>query len=166
VISFRAEPELLPALLDCLKSHDFCYTERLLGQTKHRWSTKSPHVALGVLLRWSYTEIVISHLQRLVTGLTPDSETAKELLWFTQLLRMVELPGQIGLAEDIYSDGHVSSRHQVGALQEWSRKAEPLNHRLFGFGSMGCLAVRRDLPPLDGQTTHKFPPFFSGVFAQ
>jgi hypothetical protein len=149
VISFRPESDLLPALLDCQRSQDFCYTDRDLGRTKHRYPIKSPHGPLGPLLRWSYTEAIMPDLQTLSATMTPGSADANNLLCFARLLRMAELPPQIGLAEDIHLGEHESSRRQVETLRQWLGRNEPGRRQMFGLGNLGCLAARRDLPKLE-----------------
>ena len=149
-ISFRPDYELLPALVDCNYSSDFCYVDVGTGERDQRFPIKHLFDPLGVLLRWSYTEEAIPHLQVIAPTLSVGREEAKSFLWFARLLRMAKLPSEIGEVEDVYIRGSLSLRQEVEDFRQWLGKKESSRHVSLGFGSLEGLAVRRNLPPLEG----------------
>lgn len=149
IISFRPTVELLPALLDCDVSSRYCYMDRIAGEQTHRLPVKSPDEPLGVLLRWRYTETILSDLKKLIPSAEPES-----LLWFARLFRQAELPVDIGPAQDIYQKLPGLEQSPVSALKECLSASRTPNRCSWGMGLLGCQAVRRDLPGLTPGEVH------------
>ena len=147
VISFHPITEVLSALVDCNRSDDFCYVD-IGGNPHQRFPIKSTYEPLGLLLRWSYTEQVLQSLRAIARQLTPGSEEAENLLWFARCLRLVELPKEIGEAQDPFGEFR-SSRQKFEEFQQWLRGPRDSPRWPLGFGSLAGLAVRRDLPTLE-----------------
>lgn len=147
IISFRPVIDLLPALIDCLGSHSFCYVDREGGGFKHRHSIKSLGEPLGVLLRWGYTDAIIPELQGLSKNYPKGSPRETDFQYFVQLLRIAELPPELGTVDDIYTSNQPSPTQEVENLGRRLKATGDTKDGILGF-NFGALAVRRDLPEL------------------
>ena len=145
VISFRPSADLLPALIDCCRSADFCYHDRPVGDAVQRLSLKSPHDPLGILLRWSYTERSIPQIVQLARTAKARGIGKSDILWFARMLRMSELPREIGRAKDIFSGSFESPAQHLSRFSKWLVSVSPTRGEVMGLDHVGALAVRGDL---------------------
>ena len=152
IISMEPRSELLPALADCYYSLRFCYEDHPVQNGEPvRLPIKSPMEPLGTLMRWRFTESALASLQRLGESLPADSDELDSLHWFARLLRQTSLPTVLGVAEDYigWEKRPPAPRRQLEAFRSFLRVPDPERHEPIGFGQLGPLAVRRDLPELD-----------------
>jgi hypothetical protein len=87
-------------------------------------------------------------LQTQARQFAAGGKDAENLLVFARLLRLAELPKEIGEAKDIIRRVNQAQR-QFENFQEWLGETGPTRRMDIGFGSLQQLAVRRDLAVLD-----------------
>ncbi|RBP46026.1 hypothetical protein DES53_102412 [Roseimicrobium gellanilyticum] len=149
IISFRPDTALLPALIDCHLSEEFCYFEQGTAEYPARFPIKSSTEPLGLLARWHLGESALKALAHPARDLPVESEEWQNLRSFARLWRMVKWPTLLGDAEDIFENG--SDRGDSALFSEFRKVLDPTNtprRNLIGLGLVGRLAMRRDLPLL------------------
>lgn len=160
VMSFRPEVSLLPALLDCYRSHAFCYQDSGGPGEKFRVLVKDAYDHLGILLRWHLDEREwIDAFAEFAGRFEADGEDMRKIRNFARNLRVASLPVVLGVAEDIYvrrSDGAKNSVDYLRLVLN-GEEGPPLNY--LSFEGFARDAVRRDLPALtdsEGQRLVQF----------
>lgn len=148
VISFRPDPELLPALADCYRSQTFTYYDKGTGEPGFRVPLKSPMDSLGALARWHYGEGAIPILAEMAAQLPQDGREWRSLHWFARLWRQTCLPEVLGTGEDIYRHESQRGLPPRDELRNWLLGTTANFDNLVGSGQLERLAVRRDLPDL------------------
>lgn len=151
IISFRPENRLLPALVDCTLSADFCYRDVEGRDPPRRSPVKLPLEPVGVLLRWHYAEDSLPELARIAAELRSGCREAEALLWFARLFRMAEIPAVLGSAEDIRDWRDRTASQPVHELEVWLTKPQERKGYLVGLGLLRHLAIRRDVPELSAE---------------
>jgi hypothetical protein len=160
VMSFRPEVSLLPALLDCYRSHAFCYQDTGGPGEKFRFLVKDAYNHLGILLRWHLHEGEwIDAFAALAGGVEAEGEHILKIRNFARNLRIASLPAVLGTAEDIYLRRGDEEKTSVDYLRAALNGEEgpPLN--CLSFEGFARDAVRRDLPDLtdsEGQRLVQF----------
>ncbi len=150
IISFRPDISLLPDLLVCFSSCDFCYMDHGSGGKPFRLPVKSAHHPIGTLLRWGYTESVFIQLTKILNSGLPAPCTSDDLLWFSRHLRIAELPIEIGPGKDIWSKDKTTTMELFLSFQKFLKKDPTVNKLILRYSNLGHLAIRRELPTLDG----------------
>jgi hypothetical protein len=149
VISFRPDLDLIPALIACHRSQDFCYVDYSAKELSRRYCIKGASDPLGVLLRWGYTESVITTIRDFASKRHPKGR--EDLQWFARLLRMTCLPEEVGLARDIYAGSPATPAQLVDEFRQFLRGPDNGVRRVLGLGGLERLAVRRDMPELQDE---------------
>lgn len=148
IISFRPSLKLLPSLLECYQSCDFCYADINHPTISRRIRFKSSSEGLGVLLRWHYGEVGLKELAN-AAGRAPLGAKTPELLhWFAKQWRMAELPTQLGVPKDTVQRSPEDDRETFTDVQEALSDPNGEKLNIFCVDLADRLAIRRDLPSL------------------
>jgi hypothetical protein len=167
VLSFRPEISLLPALVDCYRSHSFCYQDSGGPGEKFRVQVKSANDHLGVLVRWHLEEHRwLKALADLAGHIETGGSDVEKIRSFARNLRVASWPSALGEAEDIYLCDAVERKNSVDYLRavlggEVGRVLNALS-----FDSFGRDAVRRDLPQLNQNEIERLVQFARDFFSK
>lgn len=167
VISFRPEISLLPALVDCYRSHAFCYQDWTGSGETHRMQVKSAYDHLGVLLRWRFDErdLVVA-LAKMVHRAPSAGDDVKKICNFARNIRLTSLPSELGPPDDIYQRSGDEQKKSVDYLRavlggETGRALNALSFETFARD-----AIRRDLPALTVSEVHRLAQFAKELLQQ
>lgn len=149
IISFRPEMSLLPALMDCYRSDDYCFAEQGTETVPVRLPIKSPIEPLGLLARWHYGESGLVALSQLAMSTPHGSNDWKDIHGFSLLWRMAEIPAELGNAEDIVGKRNPKDDSWLFAdFRDSLGDLDAPKRNFLGLDLVGRLAIRRDFPEL------------------
>jgi len=149
VISLRPEICLLPALVDCYRSHAFCYQDWRGGVGGHRWPVKNAYDHLGVLLRWHFDEReLIEALAEMARHATIAGDDVEKIRGFARNIRLTSLPKELGESDDIYDRTNVEQENSVDFLRAALAGDTGRARNALAFETFARDAIRRDLPTM------------------
>lgn len=149
IISFRPELSLLPALVDCYRSDDYCFAEQGTEKMPIRLPIKTPIEPLGLLVRWHFGEPGLLVLSQLAKNTSHGGDDWKHIHGFSRLWRMAEIPAELGDGEGIASARDPQDDLSLYcAFRDSIDESGSLERKFLGLDLIGRLAIRPDFPEL------------------
>ena len=146
VLSQRPDTAWLPELEECVESARFCYRDSDTVGNAFRQQMKRPNDALGVLLRWGYTEAVLPDVLKYARSFDETSGKRRGWVSLARLLRC-DLPDEFRESEQPFTQ--TTPVELISSFRAWLRGDEPAIAAPVAYEELETFACRGEFQALE-----------------